>query len=192
MDPIDRLMAEHRVIEKAIAILEKIVGEYESRGEIDTGDVESLIDFIRTFADKCHHGKEEGVLFPKMIERGIPKEGGPIGVMLDEHEQGRDAVRRMSKGISMIKGGESGGRDLFIKAAWDYITLLRGHIDKEDNILFPMAREVMTPSDIDEMVNEFDRVEREDIGEGVHEKYEALIHRLSGKYLGDVSHHHIH
>ena len=192
MEPIKRLMDEHRVIEHAIDILDKIVTLMEEGKRVETSDIRSIIDFIRTFADKCHHGKEEGILFPKMVEKGVPKEGGPIGVMLEEHEAGRDAVRRMLRAVELMEQGKEDARRDFIRAALDYTTLLRNHIDKEDNVLFPIAKNLFSPEEMDGLMSEFDRVEREDIGEGVHEKYEELIHTLLKKYLHQGRAYHLH
>jgi len=192
MEPIKRLMDEHRVIEHAIDILDRIVTMIEEGKKVDTSDIRNIIDFIRTFADKCHHGKEEGIFFPRMVEKGVPKEGGPIGVMLEEHEIGRDAVRRMQRAVELIEEGKEDAKKDFIRAALDYITLLRNHIDKEDNVLFPIAKNLFSSEEIESIMSEFDRVEREDIGEGVHEKYEELIHSLLKKYLHHEEAHHIH
>ncbi len=192
MEPIRRLMNEHRVIEHAIDVLDKIVSLIEEGKGVDTTDIKSIIDFIQTFADRCHHGKEEGILFPKMVEKGVPREGGPIGVMLEEHETGRDAVRRMLRAVELMEQGRVEAKEDFVRAALDYITLLRNHIDKEDNVLFPIAKNLFSSEEIENMMSEFNRVEKEDIGEGVHEKYEELIHSLLKKYLHREEGHHIH
>ncbi len=192
IDPIEQLMDEHRVIERAADILERILDNAKKSGELDINDLSSLIDFIKTFADKCHHGKEEGVLFPSMVEKGVPKEGGPIGVMLEEHDIGRDAVKRMSEAVKMIRNNEEGALNLLDKAVMDYTYLIRNHIQKEDSILFPMARNIYNESELIRIQERFNEVEGR-LGEGVHEKYEELIHKLSIKYLGSDSgkiHHH--
>jgi hemerythrin-like domain-containing protein len=127
-----------------------------------------------------------------MIEKGIPKEGGPIGVMLEEHEIGRSAVREMSEGISLMEKGEVAGRERFVNGAVKYTELLKDHIYKEDHILYEMARTVFDSNDMDKLAEAFDRVEREDIGEGVHEKYLDIARYLAKKYLDEDIHHHHH
>jgi len=191
-DPIEKLMDEHRVIERAADILEKILDNAKKSGKLDVNDLSSLVDFIRIFADKCHHGKEEGVLFPSMVEKGVPKEGGPIGVMLEEHDIGRDAVKRMVEAIKIIRNSKEEALNLLDKAIMDYTYLIRNHIQKEDNILFPMARNIFNEVELIRIQGRFNEVE-ERLGEGIHEKYEELIHKLSIKYLGgDLGkiHHH--
>lgn len=183
MDPLDRLMEEHRVIERVVDVLEEITNRLNRGMDIDVNDARQVLDFIRIFADKCHHGKEEGVLFPLMEEKGIPREGGPIGVMLEEHEIGRNAVRGMLEAIESIERGDEAAKERFISNAWRYISMIRPHIDKEDNILYQMARSVFNEDDLEKLDREFDRVEREDIGPGVHEKYHELAHKLYSKYF---------
>ncbi len=182
-DPIEILMHEHRVIEKMIDVLISVTRRIEKGESVDVGDLRSITDFISTFADKCHHGKEEGLLFPAMKDRGIPEEGGPIGVMLVEHEEGRAAVRGMREAIELMDKGDPAGSKLFIRNAWRYVNLLIDHIQKEDNILYVMARDVLSHEDMEKLLVQFERVEKEDIGEGVHEKYIELVENLWKKYV---------
>ena len=97
------------------------------------------MEFIKTFADTCHHGKEEDILFVAMENAGIPRDTGPIGVMLREHEMGRSYVRDMSEAVEKYKTSEPMYSSQFAENAEKYIELLTQHIDKEDNILYPMA-----------------------------------------------------
>ncbi|MEZ8221428.1 Hemerythrin-like domain-containing protein, partial [Candidatus Fervidibacteria bacterium JGI MDM2 JNZ-1-D12] len=147
------------------------------RGEnVPTEKVIALLDFFRVFADLCHHGKEEGLLFSELEAKGIPKEGGPIGVMLHEHDEGRNLQRQMREAVSDLSN--EANRQKFTAAARDYIALLRQHIWKEDNVLFKMAEQVLTEVDDKELAERFERYEREHIGEGVHERYHHLVHGL--------------
>src|SRR3989337_494578 len=110
------------------------------RGETVPADsLSGLLEFFRLFADRCHHGKEEDLLFPLLEKKGLPRAGGPIGVMLHEHEQGRALVKQMADAAEAYGGGaaEAGGR--WAEAARGYSFLLRQHIDKEKNVLFVIA-----------------------------------------------------
>ncbi|MGQ9493468.1 MAG: hemerythrin domain-containing protein [Anaerolineae bacterium] len=91
----EQLMEEHRAIETVLNILENVCQRLETGKAVDAEHLEHILEFIRIFADRCHHGKEEDLLFPAMEKAGIPREGGPIGVMLIEHVQGRNYVRGM-------------------------------------------------------------------------------------------------
>jgi len=176
MKSIDALMHEHRVIERGLGVLETVAERFERGENVPTEKVIALLDFFRVFADLCHHGKEEGLLFSELEAKGIPKEGGPIGVMLHEHDEGRNLQRQMREAVSDLSN--EANRQKFTAAARDYIALLRQHIWKEDNVLFKMAEQVLTEVDDKELAERFERYEREHIGEGIHERYHHLVHGL--------------
>ena len=180
-DPFEVLMNEHRVIEKNLEVMAVIINKILSGDNVPVEDLEKIVDFIKTFADRCHHGKEEKNLFPILEMRGIPKEGGPIGVMLMEHEEGKSYVKGMLEGIKKKKKGNLDGYKKFAEFADNYIKLLREHIFKEDNILFQMGRSAITSEDIKSLEKKYEEVERE-LGEGVHEKYITLVEELYKKY----------
>lgn len=182
MKPVDILMCEHRIIEVVISALEQMSDKADREGRLDTDSARKAVDFIRNFADRCHHGKEEDRLFPAAVQRGIPKEQGPIGMMLFEHEVGREHVRKMVEAIDMVEGGDTGAVDVFTHEARGYATLLRSHIHKEDNILFPMANRVLSDDDQERLMSEFDHVEQEHMGEGTHDKYLTLAKELARSY----------
>jgi len=88
MTPTEDLINEHKAIKVMLSIMTKIAENIKANKGYYIKDVEQIVDFLKTFADKCHHGKEENVLFPALVLAGIPKENGPIGVMLQEHTLG--------------------------------------------------------------------------------------------------------
>lgn len=113
---------------------------------------------------------------------GIPKEGGPIGVMLNEHEMGRDLVRKFSEGIEEYKRGDRRAVEKIVRNARGYIQLLSMHIDKENNILYPMGEMHLTEEKRNELLRKFDEVEEKVIGKGIHEKFHTLVHKLKEIY----------
>jgi len=179
------LTEEHEAIKKMISIVEETCKRLESGSKVDAEHLKLMVNFIKGFADKCHHAKEEDLLFPAMQEAGIPKQGGPIGVMLMEHIYGREYVKGMTQAIEKYEKGDAKAPSEFIKNARGYIELLSQHIYKEDNILYPMADRVFSEQTQEGLLKEFDRVETEVIGEGVHEKYHEILHNLSEVYLKD-------
>ena len=171
-------MEEHRVIERVIDALEEGAARLEQGDQVRPGFFIQVTDFIKGFADGCHHKKEEGVLFPTMSEHGVPVHGGPIGVMLSEHEQGRTLTRTLRSSAEKLGAGDdSAGADV-IRFARGYSNLLRQHIGKEDHVLFPMADQVIPASQHEQVLKDFENVEHEEVGEGVHEKYLALAQSL--------------
>lgn len=181
-DPLKILEDEHRVIEKAIGVLKHMVKTVETGVNPPVDDLRNLVDFLRTFADKCHHGKEEDVLFPVLEERGVSRSGGPIGVMLQEHEQGRSLVKGMLQAVEAIEKGDEHGYTFFSEKALSYAELLEGHISKEDNVLYPIGRNVLSDGDMERLLDDFEKVEEEKVGPGVHEKYHRIVEELSLKY----------
>jgi len=179
MKATDILSSEHRVIENVIATLEAGATRLENNLPIRPGFFIDATDFIKGFADGCHHQKEEGVLFTTMQAHGMPANGGPIAVMLAEHEQGRLFTRNLRLAAQQLEQGDLSARQAIIDNARGYATLLSAHIAKEDNILFPMANKVIPPSQHEQVYLDFERVEHEETGEGVHEKYLALAERLA-------------
>lgn len=182
MRPTEILSQEHRVIEVMLKVLDKITAQAEIEGKLAKEPAEQAIDFIRTFADGCHHGKEEGQLFPAMVATGIPQENGPIAVMLADHEQGREFVRGMADRIEAAAGGDKGAIEQFAANARGYIELLTAHIHKEDHILFPMADRAFSDTNQKDLLARFDRVEEHDMGEGTHETYLDLVRSLAKLY----------
>jgi len=148
-DPIQILMDEHRVIEKVLDALEAAADL-----EVPAEFYDRALDFCTEFADACHHSKEEDRLFPLLEERGIPRKGGPVGVMCDEHVQGRSYIAQMREAAA------AGEYDRVRRASLLYVGLLRDHIQKEDNVLFPMARDVLGSEDIERLGAEFEATER--------------------------------
>ncbi len=179
MKATDILMAEHRVIEGVLDTLEQGVQKLASGSAIQPGFFLDAADFIRGYADSCHHKKEEGVLFKAMVRHGFPEDQGPIAVMLAEHEQARAFTRALSEAAQNLQQGEPSAREEVIVNALAYVSLLRQHIHKENNILFRMADNVIPQSEYAETEAGFAKVDRELIGSGVHEKYEALANALT-------------
>ena len=107
MKPTEILSGEHRIIEQVLDCLEKIAQNCATEGRLDRTSAEQALDFFRNFADRCHHGKEETHLFPAMEAKGFPRQGGPTGVMLSEHEQGRAYIRGMAEVIDRAAAGSS-------------------------------------------------------------------------------------
>lgn len=174
-------MQEHRVIERVLEALDVAVGRLERGGDIDPSFFLHATDFIRGFADGCHHQKEEGVLFKAMTAAGMPQGTGPIAVMLAEHEQARSYTRDLRDAAQRLQAGDDQAVPQVIQNARGYARLLREHIMKEDAVLFPMANDVIPATRHANVLAEFGRIEHEETGEGVHQKYLALADRLENE-----------
>jgi hemerythrin-like domain-containing protein len=181
MTPIETLMHEHQVILLVLKAAEAESHSIRETGGVNGAKVAQMLDFFRNFADKCHHAKEENLLFVKMNERGMPREAGPIAVMLNEHTFGRQRLLAIATALANAQKGNRFALDDVARNLAEYADNLRAHIHKEDNILYPMAQHLLNAADMEELAAAFDRVEAEEMGEGTHEKYHQLAHQLAGK-----------
>jgi hemerythrin-like domain-containing protein len=175
--PTQVLMAEHELILQALDALEKKVAAVQAGAAPDRTYFEKAVEFLRGFADKCHHGKEEELLFKRMADRGFPLQGGPIAVMLNEHDMGRAFIKGIADGAAEI-GSDPGAAKRVTENAQGYIDLLRNHIGKENNVLFPMADRVLSAEDQADLGMAFEKFEGEEMGAGVHEVMLKLLQEL--------------
>ncbi len=175
--PTQVLKEEHALILEALDAIERKVSALEAGAAPDRAYFEKAVQFLRTFADQCHHGKEENLLFKTMVDRGFPRQGGPIAVMLYEHESGRSFIRGIAEAAASL-GTDPGAAKRIAENGRGYIGLLRAHINKENTILFPMADNVLSPEDQERLGHEFERFEAEETGEGVHEEMLRLLDEL--------------
>ncbi len=175
MTPTETLKHEHQIVLLALKGATAEAERIGRTGEIDADRVGKLVEFFRVFVDRCHHTKEEKHLFPRLC-RASAQASAPVSVMLREHEEGREKVALVAE--AMAKGGaQSAGaiRDALLA----YADLLSQHIAKEDNILYPLADRVLDARDQQSLAEAFERVEAEEMGAGVHEKYHRLAHELA-------------
>lgn len=182
MKPTEVLKNEHRVIEQVLDCLDAMAASCEREGRLDGEAARQAIDFFRSFADRCHHAKEENQLFPLMESRGFDAQAGPTAVMRHEHVQGRAYIAEMEGAVPGAATGNQEARDRWLRAAGAYSAMLREHIQKEDHCLFPMADQGLLATDKEELARLFEKVEREEIGPGVHERYVALADELADRF----------
>lgn len=178
---IDTMMREHKLIVGVLGSLQAMAGTLAAGNMVPREAVADFGRFFRDYADKCHHGKEEDRLFVKMVEAGLPRDRGPIAVMLAEHDAGRQEVRgllEIGAGAGPLSGGE---RASVVDYASRFVPLLLSHIQKEDNILYPMAQETIPAAAfevLDQACEEFDRQIREQIDvAGLETLAESLARR---------------
>ena len=179
MSATDILKHEHQIILKVLEAAGRAAQSIADTDKIDIEKIDKILDFFKVFVDRCHHGKEEEYLFPKMQERGLPPDKGPILVMLSEHMGGRNTVKAISEALEREKQGDPSAAAAVAANLAILDEHLRGHIDKENEVLFPMADKVLTAEDQQVLVAAFEKHEAEEIGVGVHEKYHQLAHELA-------------
>ena len=144
-----RLKDEHQLILRMISLVEKNTELLEAGQFRSWQFYLDAVDFIRNYADSFHHAKEEDVLFVELVTNGMPAKSSPIEAMLMEHDEGRAHVKAMEEGAQKALDGETGQIPAIVEHARGYAALLRGHIDKEDTILYPLAERVL-PAEVRE------------------------------------------
>lgn len=174
-----QLSHDHQAILRSLEILKAAAVSWKNDPLGNDEDCRTLLDFFKTFADRCHHRKEEDVLFPKLVALGIPVDGDPLGVMLYEHDQARLLIRAMEEAADNRHPGD------FALFAERYADLLEGHIAREDNILFRRADTLLTAADDESLLRRFDDIERE-MGADTHEKFHRILHTLASRYLKET------
>lgn len=183
MRPTEELMNEHRAILSALEVLEEICVRIDDGEPCVRPDVGRLLDFLKTFADRCHHQKEEKLLFPAMEAAGVPNADGPIGVMLSEHALGRKYIRGLSDALAGLEAGDSSSARLLSEDGRAYVHLLRAHIMKENEVLFPLADRRL-PSEVQaQLLEAFEHFEEQEIGHAQHERFHAMLRELHDKYM---------
>ena len=171
---ITRVMVdEHKLILRMITLVEKNTASMEQGAFRNWQFYLDAVDFIRNYADRFHHAKEEDVLFKALVANGMPAKQSPIEAMLMEHDQGRAFVRNMEEAAQKALNGESGQIPVIAENAKGYAELLRGHIDKEDTILYPLAERVLPEEGRDTLASAYADAAAQ--MPGLEAKYQALV-----------------
>jgi len=177
-DPNDILKSEHDAIELLLAAVEGMAGRLTTKAEFPKKDLEAALTVVTEFADKCHHAKEETTLFP-VLSKASPTVGAELARRLtSDHIAFRKLVGTMK---AQIAEGEK-VRPQLGKNLDTYVRLLRKHILVENTELLPEVERSIPQAERAKLAKEFERIEREEMGAGMHEKYHAMIHKLADTY----------
>ncbi len=167
--PAGPLMSEHRLIERVVPVLKSEIERLNKTDKIDTCFISAIVDFFRTYADKCHHGKEEDILFKALAEKPLePRHKDVMRELLAEHVMARKLVGSLESAKDLRDVENTAGR---LK---DLSELYPIHIDKEDRHFFIPVMKYFTKQEQADMLFEF----REFDGKMIHEKYRSAIGRM--------------
>jgi hemerythrin-like domain-containing protein len=178
MHATESLEVDHRIIEVALPELARL-GEAGARGQLpETLHAEAVLNFIKTFADACHHGKEEQHLFVVLAARGVPREAGLVFELLKEHGEARHHVRAMQAAIHDESADTAARARAFGEHAGAYVPLLHRHIEKEDTKLPDLVAGSLSEDDDDGLRAKYAEVERAVLGELGREGYRKRAEQL--------------
>ena len=163
------LIEEHGGIMLMLSIMKKVAEKLRAGEEVSKKHLDMILEFLVNFADKCHHGKEEDVLFPELFKN--PSNQELVTELIDEHKTGREYIK------NMVDSGDLAGN------MEKYIELLTEHVRKENGVLFPIANNELSKETQTQMEEQFEKFELEVIGAGKHEEYHAWLEELKKVYL---------
>lgn len=169
------MVGEHQLILRMIALVEKNTDQVEQGHFNNWQFYLDAVDFIRNYADRFHHAKEEDVLFVELIRNGMPEKQSPIEAMHMEHDQGRAHVRAIEQAAKGALHGDTGQAAVIIEHARGYAALLRGHIEKEDTILYPLAERILPEQVRPRMLQAY--TEAETNTSGLEDSYRQMVER---------------
>ncbi len=172
------LVAEHELIERAMDVLRQ---ELNKLGKLahDTLRMQRAIDFLLEFGDRIHNKKEEDVLFPLMVERGIPRDG-PIRVMLLEHDAERTLLQQMFAETASLRQASESARANYRQRGTEYLAIRSEHIWKENDVLYPMGRRVLTEQDNHTLVQAFDQISTSTYGPSAAQHFAQMLQEVEG------------
>ena len=175
MEPIGPLMREHRLIERMIALLNKELKQMNGKNKVEIDFLMVAVDFIRTYADRTHHGKEEDILFRELAKKQLSQEHKrTMNELVGEHVFGRKMVTNLVNAIeSYVKGNMRALEDI-VACVKELVNFYPAHIEKEDKHFFYPSLEYLSKQERDDMLQEFWEFDRKLI----HEKYERLVENL--------------
>ncbi|MBW2528646.1 MAG: DUF438 domain-containing protein [Deltaproteobacteria bacterium] len=181
----DQLMEDH---ERSEQVFDAVRTMLETDGGPEPGFVEKMLDYFAGYVDSCHNKKEENHLFPLIEERGVPRQGGPLAVMLSEHEQSRELLAKWRPLAEAYAGGDRSVLDELRTLFGEYSELLKNHFWKENDILYPMAKRVLSDEDAAQVLAGIEEVEAS-VGKETRKRFYALADELlSAGQVRDLIH----
>ena len=178
----DALEHEHRTIEKIVRVMGVLVDELAENRDIDDDVLRDLCQFLQVYGHQCHHGKEESYLFPMLESHGVPEEGCPLGALRHEHERSRALTQELVQASAEYAANRHHSSSALSEVLRNLAQFYPAHIWKEEYLLFPLARKVLSEEDDQHLLREFRSVES-DIYSYAHESYEQLATELEDRVL---------
>ncbi len=174
--PAGPLMKEHRLIEKMVGLIDKKMGQFSKDKKADVEFIKTAVDFMSTYADKCHHGKEEDILFSRLKDKDISSEHQQtMDKLLEDHKRARELVKALTLAAQKYKEGDDKALDDILARMKDLTELYPQHIETEDKKFFLPVMEYFSKEEKDQMLDEFYDFDREMI----HQKYQEILDKYS-------------
>lgn len=178
MKATDLLKHEHNIVLAVLDGAEREARNIQATGKVNTDKVAKLVHFFLIFVEKWHHSKEKNLLFPRLQQCGMPIDSGPIAVILQKQALGRDQVVLIAKALCQYKMGASQATAPLVEHLLSLTAQLREHISRENEGLFVVADQILSPVDQEELCDAFEAIKSSEIANGKHEQYHKYAHEL--------------
>ena len=168
-------MIEHRLIERMIAQMARHLETIEKTHVADPGFVIAAVDFIRTYADRTHHGKEEDILFRDLAVADVSQtDMTMMNELIEEHVLARKTTAQLVEANNAYVHGDEPALAIIVKQLEMLVDFYPRHIAREDDVFFPAAMKYLSDAEQQTMLDEFWRFDREMI----HNKYRSIVEQL--------------
>ncbi|MFZ5627326.1 MAG: hemerythrin domain-containing protein [Bacillota bacterium] len=182
MDAKEILIAEHKPILLVLKAIRQLCSQIVEGAEVDTALFRQIIEFVRNYADKYHHMKEEDQLFNRMEgEMDQRLKDGPVLGMLVEHDLGRRFISKLAEALNRWDQGDKSAKLDVIANAIGYEQLLQEHIHKEDNVIYPLAWRQLAPETKESLNRLFAEIEADPENAAIRDKYVNFARELADR-----------
>jgi hemerythrin-like domain-containing protein len=172
------LMIEHRLIERMLSVIKGVLAKIESEHKVDPVIVDAAVDFIRMYADRTHHGKEEDILFRELKNKPLSAEDRRImRELIEDHVFGRLTTQALVDATNRYRNADETALADIADKLQTLVEFYPKHIEKEDKVFFPSVRGCFTDEEDQAMLAEFWEFDRKII----HEKYKSVVEDLEGR-----------
>jgi hemerythrin-like domain-containing protein len=179
----DELKQDHEDMRTMVAVLSEMASRFEAGVDVPSDDVRAAIQYMDTFVNRCHHVKEEQLLFPALEEAGLQRDGGPLEIMSAEHQLEINFLAGMQDALGRYAAGDKESGQAVAQYARDFSALLARDMEQEDELILPLAEQQLPKGRQDELATQFAEIETKVLGPSRHERYHEMAHSLAERYL---------
>ena len=182
MTPTENLINEHKEINELLNILSKISDKIKSKDVFYTNDVEEIVDYLILLINKSHHGKEDGVFYPELMQSGISKEIAPLSIINYEHTLSRRYLKEIVSCVVNCKIGNDFSGEMLAESITNYVVVIKNHIKREEEIVFPMAEKLLSVDKKNEIAKKFENIDENNFNHSFVEHFNKLLKKFKIKY----------
>ena len=184
MTPTENLIKEHKKINELLDIMSKIALKIKLNDVFYPNDVEEIVNYLLIIIENSHHGKEDDVFYPELISSGIAKDTAPLSIINYEHTISKSYLKDISSCVVNCKIGNDFSGELLADSLTNYVVVIKNHIQREEEVIFPIANEVLSAEKQYEISQRFEDIEQKYFSKSLNDQYTTLLNKLKIKYPG--------